>query len=162
MGPSARGTSDAQVGQARWRARLVSVGLRPTDQPLVIGVVVAALVIVAETVLGICSRGSVRDGLRRGIPDRRHGGSLGGVLGDGGDDVGGQSARIDYFHVRSAGGALTTNGRDWGGNRRSWFVAIAANTLAEGPGARREAAHTPAAEGRSAPPGAVVRPRRRD
>src|SRR3984893_1138701 len=47
----ARGTSDAQVGPTRMRAGLLSLLLRPTAQPLKWGLVVAASLIVAATLL---------------------------------------------------------------------------------------------------------------
>src|SRR6478672_3426147 len=48
---SAGGTSDARVGQAPVRARLVSLLLRPTTRSLTVGIVVAATLIGAETLL---------------------------------------------------------------------------------------------------------------
>src|SRR6478752_3636955 len=44
-------TSDARVGQAPVRARLVSLLLRPTTRSLTVGIVVAAMLIAAETLL---------------------------------------------------------------------------------------------------------------
>jgi hypothetical protein len=49
---SAGGTSDTHVAQAPIRARLVSLLLRPTAPPLVLGLMVAASPLVAETLLG--------------------------------------------------------------------------------------------------------------
>src|SRR6476619_8296952 len=48
---SAGGTSDARVGQAPVRARLVSLLLRPTTRSVTVGIVVAAFLIAAETLL---------------------------------------------------------------------------------------------------------------
>jgi signal transduction histidine kinase len=48
---SARGTSDGDVGRSPMRARLLSLLLRPTPPPLSLGLVVAASLIVAETLV---------------------------------------------------------------------------------------------------------------
>jgi len=48
---SARGTSDAQVGPAPKRVRAMSLLLRPTAPPLALGLVVAALLIAAESLV---------------------------------------------------------------------------------------------------------------
>jgi signal transduction histidine kinase len=49
---SARGCSDAEVGPAPIRAHLLSLLVRPTSPSLALGLVVAASLIVAETLLG--------------------------------------------------------------------------------------------------------------
>src|SRR5258707_838075 len=48
---SARGSSEGQVGPASMRARVPSLLLRPTAPPLALGLVVAALLIAAESFL---------------------------------------------------------------------------------------------------------------
>jgi signal transduction histidine kinase len=50
-GTSARGTSDAQVGPTPMRARVLSLVLRPIAPPIALGLVVAPLLIAAESLL---------------------------------------------------------------------------------------------------------------
>src|SRR6478609_7191683 len=129
---SARGTSDAQVGQAPVRARLVSLLLRPTAPPLALGVVVAAFLIVAETVLMYLLT-HVAPGMAFGVVYL-----IGVLVVSTGWGFGlaamtsvASALAFDYFHVRSAGSLIPTHAEDWVAIAVFLVVALLANTLAE-------------------------------
>src|SRR6478752_410074 len=129
---SARGTSDAQVGQAPVRARLVSLLLRPTAPPLALGVVVAAFLIVAETVL-LYLLTQVAPGMAFGVVYL-----IGVLVVSTGWGFGlaamtsvASALAFDYFHVRSAGSLIPTHAEDWAAIAVFLVVALLANTLAE-------------------------------
>jgi signal transduction histidine kinase len=129
---SARGTSDAQVGQAPVRVRLVSVLLRPTAPPLALGVVVAAFLIVAETVL-VYLLTQVAPGMAFGVVYL-----IGVLVVSTGWGFGlaamtsvASALAFDYFHVRSAGNLIPTHAEDWVAIAVFLVVALLANTLAE-------------------------------
>src|SRR5258705_9516828 len=129
---SARGTSDAQVGQAPVRARLVSLLLRPTAPPLALGVVVAAFLIVAETVL-VYLLTQVAPGMAFGVVYL-----IGVLVVSTGWGFGlaamtsvASALAFDYFHVRSAGNLIPTHAEDWVAIAVFLVVALLPNTLAE-------------------------------
>src|SRR4029077_11120167 len=129
---SARVTSDAQVGQAPVRARLVSLLLRPTAPPLALGVVVAAFLIVAETVL-VDLLTQVAPGMAFGVVYL-----IGVLVVSTGWGFGlaamtsvASALAFDYFHVRSAGSLIPTHAEDWVAIAVFLVVALLANTLAE-------------------------------
>src|SRR6476660_1358482 len=129
---SARGSSDAQVGQAPVRARLVSLLLRPTAPPLALGVVVAAFLIVAETVL-VYLLTQVAPGMAFGVVYL-----IGVLVVSTGWGFGlaamtsvASALAFDYFHVRSAGSLIPTHAEDWVAIAVFLVVALLANTLAE-------------------------------
>src|SRR6478736_2725281 len=129
---SARGTSDAQVGQAPVRARLVSLLLRRTAPPLALGVVVAAFLVVAETVL-VYLLTQVAPGMAFGVVYL-----IGVLVVSTGWGFGlaamtsvASALAFDYFHVRSAGSLIPTHAEDWVAIAVFLVVALLANTLAE-------------------------------
>src|SRR6478736_5393807 len=129
---SARGTSDAQVGQAPVRARLVSLLLRPTAPPLALGVVVAAFLIVAETVL-VYLLTQVAPGMAFGVVYL-----IGVLVVSTGWGFGlaamtsvASALAFDYFHVRSAGSLIPTHAEDWVAIAVFLVVALLAHALAE-------------------------------
>src|SRR5258705_6987535 len=129
---SARGTCDGQVGQAPVRARLVSLLLRPTAPPLALGVVVAAFLIVAETVL-VYLLTQVAPGMAFGVVYL-----IGVLVVSTGWGFGlaamtsvASALAFDYFHVRSAGNLIPTHAEDWVAIAVFLVVALLPNTLAE-------------------------------
>src|ERR1700676_2638245 len=123
---------DAQIGQAPVRARLVSLLLRPTAPPLAFGVVVAASLIVAETLLVYL--------LKRVAPENMFGVVylLGALVVSTGWGFGlaattsvASALAFDYFHVRSAGSLIPTHAEDGVSIAVFLVVALLANTLAE-------------------------------
>src|SRR6476660_8477760 len=128
---SARGSSDAQVGQAPVRARLVSLLLRPTAPPLALGVVVAAFLIVAETVL-VYLLTQVAPGMAFGVVYL-----IGVLVVSTGWGFGlaamtsvASALAFDYFHVWSAGSLIPTHAEDWVAIAVFLVVGLLANTLA--------------------------------
>jgi hypothetical protein len=132
---SKRGTSDAQVGQAPVRARLVSLLLRPTAPPLALGVVVAAFLIVAETVL-VYLLTQVAPGMAFGVVYL-----IGVLVVSTGWGFGlaamtsvASALAFDYFHVRSAGSLIPTGAavnlrghhRDRAGSASSAVISLPA------------------------------------
>jgi signal transduction histidine kinase len=114
------------------RARLVSLLLRPAAPPLLLGVVVAASLIVAETLLVYL--------LKRVAPENMFGVVylLGALVVSTGWGFGlaattsvASALAFDYFHVRSAGSLIPTHAEDWVSIAVFLVVALLANTLAE-------------------------------
>src|ERR1700681_4087147 len=114
------------------RARLVSLLLRPAAPPLLLGVVVAASLIVAETLLVYL--------LKRVAPENMFGVvyllgvlvvSTGWGFGLAATTSLGSALAFDYFHVRSAGSLIPTQAEDWVAIAVFLVVALLANTLAE-------------------------------
>src|SRR5258707_14442165 len=127
---SARGTSDGQVGQAPVRARLVSLLLRPTAPPLALGVVVAAFLIVAETVL-VYLLTQVAPGMAFGVVYL-----IGVLVVSAGWGVGlaamtsvASALGFDYFDVRSGGSRIPTHGEDWVAIAVVLVIPLLSNTL---------------------------------
>src|SRR5258705_282689 len=127
---SARGTSDGRVGQAPVRARLVSLLLRPTAPPLALGVVAAAFLIVAETVLVYLLK-QVAPGMAFGVIYL-----LGVLVISTGWGFGlavtmsvASALAFDYFHVQP-GGIVPDSAADVVVITMFVVVALAANTLA--------------------------------
>jgi signal transduction histidine kinase len=127
-----RGTSDAQTGQRPVRAHLMSLLLQPTARPLALGVVVAASLIVAETLLVYL--------LKRVAPENMFGVvyllgvlvvSTGWGFGLAATTSLASALAFDYFHVRSAGSLIPTQAEDWVAIAVFLVVALLANTLAE-------------------------------
>ena len=150
---SAGGTSDARVGQAPVRARLVSLLLRPTTRSVTVGIVVAAFLIAAETLLVYLLK-QVAPGMAFGVIYL-----LGVLVISTGWGFGlavtmsvASALAFDYFHVQP-GGIVPDSAADVVVITMFVVVALAANTLAgRGPGARRRGRSTPPG-GRSAAPG---------
>ena len=114
------------------RARLVSLLLRPTAPPLALGVVVAAFLIVAETVL-VYLLTQVAPGMAFGVVYL-----IGVLVVSTGWGFGlaamtsvASALAFDYFHVRSAGSLIPTHAEDWVAIAVFLVVALLANTLAE-------------------------------
>jgi signal transduction histidine kinase len=127
---SARGTSDARVGQAPVRARLVSLLLRPTAPPLALGVVAAAFLIVAETLLVYLLK-QVAPGMAFGVIYL-----IGVLVISTGWGFGlavtmsvASALAFDYFHVQP-GGIVPDSAADVVVITMFVVVALAANTLA--------------------------------
>src|SRR6476646_5068644 len=127
---SAGGTSDARVGQAPVRARLVSLLLRPTAPPLALGVVVAAFLIAAETLL-VYLLTQVAPGMAFGVVYL-----LGVLVVSTGWGCGlavtmsvASALAFDYFHVQP-GGIVPDSAADVVVITMFVVVALAANTLA--------------------------------
>ena len=127
---SARGTSDARVGQAPVRARLVSLLLRPTARSVTVGVVVAATLIAAETVL-VYLLTQVAPGMAFGVVYL-----MGVLVVSTGWGFGlavtmsvASALAFDYFHVQP-GGIVPDSAADVVVITMFVVVALAANTLA--------------------------------
>src|SRR5258705_1245524 len=129
---SARGTCDGQVGRGGGRGRWVGLWLRRGPPPLALGVVVAAFLIVAETVL-VYLLTQVAPGMACGVVYL-----IGVLVVSTGWGFGlaamtsvASALAFDYFHVRSAGSLIPTNAEDWVAIAVFLVVALLANTLAE-------------------------------
>jgi signal transduction histidine kinase len=127
---SARGTSDARVGQAPVRARLVSLVLRPTTLSLTVGIVVAATLIAAETLLVYLLK-QVAPGMAFGVIYL-----IGVLVISTGWGFGlavtmsvASALAFDYFHVQP-GGIVPDSAADVVVITMFVVVALAANTLA--------------------------------
>src|SRR6476661_4599026 len=127
---SAGGTSDARVGQAPVRARLVSLLLRPTTRSLTVGIVVAAMLIAAETLL-VYLLTQVAPGMAFGVVYL-----LGVLVVSTGWGFGlavtmsvASALAFDYFHVQP-GGIVPDSAADVVVITMFVVVALAANTLA--------------------------------
>jgi signal transduction histidine kinase len=127
---SARGTSDARLGQAPVRARLVSLLLRPTTRSLTVGIVVAATLIAAETLLVYLLK-QVAPGMAFGVIYL-----LGVLVISTGWGFGlavtmsvASALAFDYFHVQP-GGIVPDSAADVVVITMFVVVALAANTLA--------------------------------
>jgi signal transduction histidine kinase len=127
---SAGGTSDARVGQAPVRARLVSLLLRPTTRSLTVGIVVAAMLIAAETLLVYLLK-QVAPGMAFGVIYL-----LGVLVISTGWGFGlavtmsvASALAFDYFHVQP-GGIVPDSAADVVVITMFVVVALAANTLA--------------------------------
>jgi signal transduction histidine kinase len=127
---SARGTSDARLGQAPVRARLVSLLLRPTTRSLTVGIVVAATLIAAETLLVYLLK-QVAPGMAFGVIYL-----IGVLVISTGWGFGlavtmsvASALAFDYFHVQP-GGIVPDSAADVVVITMFVVVALAANTLA--------------------------------
>jgi signal transduction histidine kinase len=127
---SARRTSDVRVGQAPVRARLVSLLLRPTTRSLTVGIVVAATLIAAETLLVYLLK-QVAPGMAFGVIYL-----LGVLVISTGWGFGlavttsvASALAFDYFHVQP-GGIVPDSAADVVVITIFVVVALAANTLA--------------------------------
>jgi signal transduction histidine kinase len=131
-GTFARGTSDAQVGPTPMRARVLSLVLRPTAPPLAIGLVVAALLIAAESLLVYL--------LKQVAPGNLFGVvfllgvlvvSIGWGFGLGTMTALASALVYAYFHHLQTGGSLIpTDARNWVAVTVFLVVALSATTLA--------------------------------
>src|SRR6476646_1349461 len=127
---SAGGTSDARVGQAPVRARLVSLLLRPTTRSVTVGIVVAATLIAAETLLVYLLK-QVAPGMAFGVIYR-----VGVLVISTGWGCGlavtmsvASALAFDYFHVQP-GRIVPDSAADVVVITMFVVVALAANTLA--------------------------------
>jgi signal transduction histidine kinase len=128
---SARGSSDAEVGPAPIRAHVLSLVVRPTAPPPALGLVVAASLVVAETVLGYL--------LRRVAPENALGvvyllGVLVIAIGWGFwlavASAVASAVAFDFFLIQPVWSLTVTDPRDWVALAVFLVVALLASTLA--------------------------------
>jgi signal transduction histidine kinase len=130
-GPSERGTSDAQAGPASMCAGPLSLVLRPTAPPLALGLVVAASLIAAESLLVYLleqvAPGTFGPVFLLGVLVISTGWGFGlAVL----TSLASALAYVYFHHLQTGGSLIPTEAQDWVAITILLVVALAANTLA--------------------------------
>ena len=131
-GTFVRGTSDAQVGPTRMRARVLSLVLRPITPPLALGLAVAAVLLAAESLLVYL--------LKQVVPGNLFGVvfllgvlvvSLGWGFGLGTITALASALVYAYFHCLQTGGSFVpTDPRHWVAVAVFLVIALSATALA--------------------------------